>query len=319
MVMPDGVLNLTTTADCRVRIDMNLRILTLSLVALSIPTGALKAQGGRTPGVELDVPFVDGGGHEQQLDLYTPSGSNYPTILFIHEGSLTSGDRKDDPYPKMCQTFQTEGVGFAAANYRLAPKNKWPAPPNDVVAALRWLKDNIGERGGDPDRLFLFGHSSGCLLVSIVATDSTYLEAQGLRRADIAGVISMGRRLNDHVEVTDAPPLHYEASWVPPDHVDDIMSEDPVFVSLEQRNAAVPASHLSARLPPTLILIAEEERFFPPILRDAAEFAGRALVAGADDVDLHVLRDRRHMTAIQMMVTADDPAVVKILEFVRSH
>jgi acetyl esterase/lipase len=218
----------------------------------------------------------------------------------------------------MCQTFQAAGIACAATNYRLAPSHKWPAQPDDVARAFRWLKESIGARGGDPGRIFLFGHSSGCLLVSIVGTDSRYLGRQGLGFEDVAGVIAMGCRLDDQVAVTDTPPLPYETSWVPADRVDDYMERDAAFISLEQRNAAVPALHVSEHLPPTLVLIAEAERFFPPILRDAAEFVGRALAQGAE-ADLVILANRRHMTAIQMMVTADDPAVVTVIDFVRAH
>lgn len=274
-----------------------------------------RQQAGR---VELDIPFVEGGGHDRQLDLYTPAARAFPTILFVHEGSLTSGDRKDEPYARMCGTFQETGIGCAAMSYRLAPANKWPAQPDDVVAAFRWLKEHIGARGGDPRRIFLFGHSAGCLLVAIVAADGRYLEKQGLAPEDIAGVIPMGCRLNDYVEVTDTPPSRYEASWVSASRVANYMKGEAAFVTLEQRNAAVPAAHVSRRLPRTLVLIAEAERFFPPILRDAAEFVGRALARDAV-ADLAILDDRRHMTAIRRMVTVDDPAVVKIVEFVRAR
>lgn len=293
-------------------------LIALTTLFTAIPFSAPVGQSRQGPPVELDVPFVPGGKHDQQLDLYIPAQRDFPIILFVHEGSLTSGDRKDEPYARMCETFRRLGIGCAATNYRLAPSHKWPAQPNDVVAAFRWLKENIGVRGGNPRRIFLFGHSSGCSLVAAVAADASYLEEQGLRPADIAGVIPMGCRLNDYVEVTDRQPSRYEASWVPADRVDDYMKREAAFVSLEQRNAAVPAAHVSARLPPTLVLIAEAERFFPPILRDAAEFVGRALVHGVD-ADLAILDDRRHMTAISMMVTDDDPAVVKIVEFVRAR
>lgn len=269
-------------------------------------------------GVERNIPFVAGGGHDQQLDLYTPPSPGFPTLLFVHEGSLTSGDRTDAPYAQMCQTFQAAGIGCAATNYRLGPAHKWPAQPTDVASALRWLKENVGARGGDPERIFLFGHSAGCLLVGIVATDPRYLEEQGLEPEAIAGVIPMGCRLNDIVEVADTPPPRYETSWVPAARLPDFMKRDAVFVSLEQRNAAVPAAHVSRRLPPTLVLIAEAERFFPPILRDAAEFVGRALGHGAQ-ADIAILANRRHMTAVQMMVSADDPGVLRVIEFVRAH
>lgn len=298
---------------------MNLRAKFLMMMLL-VGIGPHKLMAQVTPrgGVELDIPYVEGGAHDQQLDLYTPSNQGFPTILFVHEGSLTSGDRKDEPYGRMCETFQELGIACAAMNYRLAPSHKWPAQPDDVVTAFRWLKENIGARGGNPQRIFLFGHSSGCLLVAIVASDTRYLNEHGLVPEDIAGMVAMGCRLNDHVEIADSPPSAYEASWVPADRIDDYMKEEAAFVSLEQRNAAVPTAHVSERLPPTLVLIAEAERFFPPNLRDAAEFIGKAKVHGAE-ADLAVLEDRRHMTAIQMMVTTDDPAIVKVAEFVLAH
>jgi len=268
--------------------------------------------------IEVDIPFVDGGRNDQQLDLYRPAGSGFPTLLFVHEGGLTSGDRKDAPYSRMCETFQEMGIGCAAANYRLAPERKWPAQPDDVVAAFTWLKRNIAGRGGDPDRIFLFGHSSGGLLVAVVAADPRYLSRQGWKPSDVAGVIAMGCRLDDTVEVRSDPPAAYERSWVPADRIAELMKGEVAFTSLEQRNDAVPALHVSAELPPTLILIADAERFFPPVLRDAAEFVGRALAAGAE-AELATLADRTHMSAIREMVSPTDPAVSRVAAFVRSH
>jgi arylformamidase len=295
----------------------SIKLLLTTLLAL-VPLNQTPAQGQQRDGVELDIPFVAGGKHDQQLDLYTPAKADFPTILFVHEGSLISGDRKDEPYARMCTTFQVLGFGCAATNYRLAPGHRWPAQPNDVVSAFGWLKHNIRSRGGNPKRIFLFGHSSGCQLVAIVAADPRYLAAQGWGPTDIAGVVAMGCRLNDSVEVRPTPPANYESSWVPPNRVDAFMKEEVAFASLQQRNDAVPATYVTSQLPPSLILIADAERFFPPVLRDAAEFVGRAQSAGAS-ADLAILLDRKHMSAIQMMVTPSDPAVVHVADFVRAH
>lgn len=295
-----------------------INLLLTMLLAIGVPLNATTAQRRQEKSVELDIPFVTGGGRDQQLDLYTPVNAAFPTILFIHEGSLTSGDRKDEPYARMCETFQALGFGCAATNYRLAPAHKWPAQPDDVVAAFGWLKKNIGSRGGDPKRVFLLGHSSGCHLAAIVAADPSYLAARGWQPRDIAGVVAMGCRLNDYVEVRANAPANYESSWVPPNRVDDFMKEEVAFTTLQQRNDAVPATHVTSQLPPTLILIADAERFFPPVLRDAAEFVGRAQAAGAK-ADLAILVNRKHMSAMQMMITPTDPAVLYVTAFVRAH
>lgn len=298
---------------------MKSSLIVFALFYCAFCASGARAQPAASASIEIDIPYVPNGGHKQQLDLYTPDTTGFPTILFAHEGSLTSGDRKDEPYAQMCRTFVELGISCAAISYRLAPDHKWPAQPRDVAAAFSWLKQNIAGRGGDPERIFLFGHSSGCMLVAVVATDARYVDEHGLEPRDIAGVIPMGCRLNNRIEITETQPSSYETIGVPPDRVDEYMERETRFLSIEQQNDAVPASHVNENLPPTLILIAEKERFFPPILRDAAEFVGRALSAGAADVEIAILDDRRHMTAIRRMITKDDPTVMKVVAFVRAH
>jgi arylformamidase len=268
--------------------------------------------------IHLDIPYVRGGGHKQQLDLYIPVKEFYPVILFVHEGSLQSGDRKDEPYAQMCKVFQEQGIACAAMSYRLASEHKWPAQPNDVVAAFDWLKKNIPQYGGNANQIYLFGHSSGCTLVSIIGADPSYLGEKGYTQQEVAGIILMGCRLNNTLEVTTEKSEYYETYTIPPQYVDRYMERQNVFTSISQLNNAVPAKHVDENLPPTLVLVAEEERFFPPILRDGAEFVGRALAAGAK-ANLHILYNRTHMSAIKNMVVSDDMAVIKILEFIRDN
>src|SRR2546422_4801437 len=101
-------------------------------------------------------------------------------VLFVHGGSLTGGDKNDDDYEAVCGGLARAGLECATANYRLFPAVKWPVPAEDVSAAAGWLKQNVGSYGGRLDRLVLFGHSSGCLLVSLLGTDERFLRGAGL-------------------------------------------------------------------------------------------------------------------------------------------
>ena len=58
--------------------------------------------------------------------------------------------------------------GFIGVNmtYRLAPQSPWPAGAEDIAAAVQWVSDNIGKRGGDPARIYLMGHSAGAVHVA---------------------------------------------------------------------------------------------------------------------------------------------------------
>src|SRR5262245_14799067 len=131
--------------------------------------------------VERDLAY---GSHpKQRLDLVVPATKGFPTVVFVHGGSLTTGDKADDDYGKVCRAFPAAGIACANVNYRLAADAGWPAPAEDVAAAMAWVRAHIAERGGDPDRLVLFGHSSGALLVALIGCE----DLPGVR-----GVVPMG-------------------------------------------------------------------------------------------------------------------------------
>ena len=259
---------------------------------------------------ELNIPYVSGGGDEQQLDLYIPEERDFSTIIFVHGGSLTSEDRNDTPYVAMCRTFQHLGIAVANINYRLAPVNKWPAMPEDVASVFAWVKKNIASRGGNPDQIFLFGHSSGCHLVALIASDMHYLQNHGESPADIAGVISMGCMLNywDTTGVGFSP-----ERWKTIFESD--RDETNIFGSLHDRIAANPSLYIGGHMPPILVLVAEAERFQPPILEQGAIFVRKSREAGVD-ADIEILKDRKHYSAVRMLVSPDDPTLNTIIKFI---
>jgi arylformamidase len=62
----------------------------------------------------------------------------------------------------------------AVINYRLAPDHGWPAGAEDVIAAVDWLRANVGRHGGDLARIVLMGTSAGAVHVcGALARDPT--------------------------------------------------------------------------------------------------------------------------------------------------
>ncbi len=264
------------------------------------------------PSVQRDIPYVTGGGHQQQLDLFLPAGQGFPTVLFVHGGSLTSEDKNDPPYEKLCPPFQAAGVACANVNYRLARHAKWPAMPKDVAAAFAWVKRNIAERGGDPDRIYLFGHSSGCFLVSMISTDPRYLKEQGLSTKDIAGVVAMGCRLNDWNLKDRCLTVEQVRPYFEADH-----DEKLVYDNIQDRLEANPTLYIGSHVPRFLALVAESERFQPPILEEAAAFARKLFEAGVE-ADVRILYDRKHMSAVERMSEPGDPTFQLVLGFIKN-
>src|SRR4051812_47239143 len=160
---------------------------TLLLLAAQLCAGAPAAGQPAGPADEAGVAYMPGGGPQQQLDLFLPAGRGFATVLFVHGGGLTQEDRKDAPYPGIAAAFRSAGLACANMNYRLLPGAAWPAPVQDGAAATAWLKKNIAARGGEPAKIVLVGHSSGAMLVALVACDEKYLKAVGLSAKDVAG------------------------------------------------------------------------------------------------------------------------------------
>jgi len=279
-----------------------LDVLTL-LAALAISPPAQD-----TGRIERDVAYVPGGGHRQQLDLYLPAGRGFPTVLLIHGGSLTTGDRTEEPYASACLPFRAAGIGCAAMSYRLLPGDRWPAPALDAAAAYDWLVRSLPARGGAPSRVFLVGHSSGCLLASLLATDPKYLRDINRSPAELPGVVAMGCRLANEPDTAGVPPERIRAAFAShPDYMG--------FGSLETLFDIVPLGHVGPGMPRMLVLIAETEQEQPPILADARRFEEAAKKVGAP-VEIVILPGRTHMSSVARLGEPDDLAFRRIRELI---
>jgi para-nitrobenzyl esterase len=106
------------------------------------------------------------------LNVWTPdpSAKGLPVMVWIHGGSLRNGSNAVSIYSG--QSFARDGVVLVSANYRLGVEGfaVFPdAPSNrgllDVIAALRWVRDNVSAFGGDPDNVTVFGESAGAIVI----------------------------------------------------------------------------------------------------------------------------------------------------------
>jgi len=287
--------------------------LSTPVVLLALALSAVPAAGQKVR-VERDVMYRPGGGPDRTLDLYLPGAHDFPTVIFVHGGSLSeSGERRSSPmYARVCAPFVAAGVGCATIDYRLAPTHRWPAMPEDVASAVRWVRDSIRVRGGDPARVFLFGHSSGCHLAAIVGTNPGYLQRVGLTPRDLAGIVPMGCTLAPLDPVIRAA----QARGIGLDSLRVLWRARPdeIFENLDDRLDSSPSRFVGGHVPPTLIVVAEQERFLPPVLEQAAHFVG--LMYEADRPADIVIVPGSHRSSIADIVRPGDPTFAAILRFV---
>ena len=97
-------------------------------------------------------------------------------IVWIHGGGWQVGDKSD--VARKPQVLIERGFVFVSTNYRLLPDVDMETLIGDVAASLGWVHRNIRRFGGDPERIFVGGHSAGAQLAALLCTDDRYLRAQ---------------------------------------------------------------------------------------------------------------------------------------------
>lgn len=263
---------------------------------------------------ELQATEIDrayGADPSQRLDLSIPAGGHYPTVVFLHGGSLTSGDKADRDYAHVCVPFLAARIACANVNYRLAPAHRWPAAAEDTAAAVAWVRTRVAARGGDPRRLFLAGHSSGATLAALVGSDERYLARHGLSLNALRGVVAMGSIMWD--DELEQGLLRYGR-----DRVEAAFRRDPgntMYSGLDEYRDRWPIRHVRKGLPRFLFLIAEAEQEQPPVLRTNRVFAERARALG-NDADYRVLAGRDHDSAIRKLADPGDQVFAVVRDFV---
>jgi len=143
-------------------------------------------------GVNIQRDIAYGSDPLQRLDVFAPDGATdkkLPVLLFVHGGGFTRGDKHGAFYPDNITLWAARnGMVGVNIDYRLAPKNPWPAGVKDLASAIAWTTANIARYGGDPNRIVLFGHSAGA---NHVADYAAHPEVRGAEASSVIGVIML--------------------------------------------------------------------------------------------------------------------------------
>lgn len=168
----------------------------------------------------------------QRVRIFTPPGppppTGWPALLLLHGGGWREGDLAE--FAPLAPRLARQGLLAVAANYRLAPRHRWPAMLEDVEDA--W--DSLAALPVDPGRRLLWGFSAGGHLALMLA---------GRRPAEVRALVAMGAPT-----ALDAPGLSDELELV---------------FSPDLLRAASPLHLLGARPPPTLLVHGEADAVVP--------------------------------------------------------
>ena len=170
----------------------SLRACVAALLALLV-TGCQSAFFGfvNRNSAEPDATVVYDAARNLSLDIYRPrdAGPEAPVVLFFYGGSWQMGTRAQ--YRFVGSRLAEHGVVAIVADYRTWPAAGFPAFMGDAARAVRWTLDHAREQGGDPQRVYIAGHSAGAQIAALLGTDARHLDAVERRPQDLAGVIGL--------------------------------------------------------------------------------------------------------------------------------
>jgi acetyl esterase/lipase len=107
----------------------------------------------------LDVEYSRVG-ERMAMDVFRPKAAGpHPGVIAIHGGGFRRGSRTS--YVPLCIRLAQRGFVCATVSYRLSPRHQFPAPVEDVKAAVRHLRANAALHDLDPNRIGATGGSAG--------------------------------------------------------------------------------------------------------------------------------------------------------------
>jgi triacylglycerol lipase len=142
-------------------------------------------------GVKVERDAKYGPADRNRLDIFMPEQASgpRPVLVFVHGGAFVGGDKHPpgSPFYDNVMLWAVKN-GFVGVNitYRLAPQAPWPAGAEDVGSAVQWVSQQIRERGGDPSRIYLMGHSAGAIHAASYVSHPEFHKVQG---GGLAGAI----------------------------------------------------------------------------------------------------------------------------------
>ena len=252
-------------------------------------------------GISVQRDLAYGPDARHRADIFRADGlKNAPVVVFLHGGAYVRGDRDVNPevYGNVPMYFARQGMLGVNATYRLAPAAQWPAAAQDVASLVAWLKSNAAKYGGDPNRIYLIGHSAGA---THVATYIYLKELQPAGGPGVAGVVLMSGRYHFDPHPSDPNLKNFQAYF---------------GTDRAQYPARSPITHVKGAMRlPTFIVVSEYDN---PDL----DTQGALLLAALCERDRACPRFTRmekhnHLSMVYQFNTADDALGREVLEFIR--
>jgi acetyl esterase/lipase len=220
-----------------------------------------------------------------RMDIAHPEGAEQrPVIVWFHGGGLTGGWRH------IPQELLRDGAVVVGVGYRFSPHVPVTQIIDDAACAIAWVMDNISKYGGNPDKIFISGHSAGGYLVTMVGLDKSRLAKYDKDADTLAGIIPFSGQAITHFEERRSR---------------GIADKQPIVDSL------APLYHVRGDAAPILILSGDRELEMLGRYEENAYFWRMLRLAGDDDATIYEFDGYGHGMC--------EPGYPLLLEFIHKH
>lgn len=214
-----------------------------------------------------------------KMDVLKPQKKEkLPAIVFVTGGGFINANKDSGIQERMA--LAEAGYVVASVEYRVAPTVKFPAPVEDVKAAIRYLKANAEKFNIDPERIGIMGESAGGYLTAMVGTTNgsrVFDKGENLdQNSDIKAAVDLyglsdltkvGDDFSAEVQQKHKSAGATEALWV---------NGSPVFggqdggilANPEAAAAADPIQYISAKTAPFLLMHGNKDTVVSPSQTD---------------------------------------------------
>ncbi|KPG95061.1 esterase [Pseudomonas sp. RIT-PI-q] len=271
------------------------------LLAATTACSPLKMLNALTPDGTFDKTegIAYGSDPRQKLDVYVPRHpmQNAPVVVFFYGGSWNSGSRGD--YGFVGEALASRGIVAVLADYRLYPQVRYPLFLEDGARAVAWTHEHIRQYCGNPQRLYLMGHSSGAYNVAMLALDPGLLGAVGMSPHNLSGWIGL------------AGPYDFLPIQNP--------QVRPVFFWPDSPPRSQPINHVTRGAPPALLMASRDDDVVNPT-RNTGGLALKLREAGVPVQDLYFSRTG-HATLVATLsrpMRGLAPVLDQVTAFVRT-
>ena len=239
------------------------------------------------------------------LDVYYPKKTESPkdVLVFIHGGSWDSG--KKETYWWLGKNMARNNVVSVIINYSLSPEAKYDKMALDCSEAIKWVKDSISQFGGNPDRIFVMGHSAGGHLAALINNDPRFFNKIGITNPIRAVILNDGFGMDMHEYLNVAEKNKQTESFM------NTFSKDANLWKVGS-----PMFYLENVQNPYLIFVGENTY---PAIKKQSDRLNKELINANKKSELTIIQGKKHVGMISQMIFRSNKMYDMILNFMNSN